>query len=276
MLDHTVNTFAGYVVAIGGAATATGVAVADYLAMLDATVAVAETRPENRPDCRGAIVEMRCAGDSLVDAVVTKYGRLDAAIYCARALDRDDSVEPSAKRRALERDIAGAESLLSAATAQMNSSLGGQAVAVLPGQGAFGVSSARSQLIATGALIYLVRSLALDAGAATRVNALSPILATDLPDGFFDANRHLDPTRYSVDSILPAAAALAHRSCPLSGTLISAGAGRIARIAMVTGAGLFAPDLEPDEVWANGALVTSMTGSIEPASTLDETLFTEM
>jgi hypothetical protein len=276
MLGHTSNTFAGYVLAVGGATTATGVAVTNYLAMLGATVVVAESEPKNRPDRRDDIIEMRCPEDSLTGAVIAKYGRLDAAIYCATALDCDGGAELSAKRRALQREIADAESLLSGAIAHMNSSMGGQAVVVLPGQGAFGVSSARNQLIATGALIYLVRSLALDAGEATRVNALSPILATDLPDGFFEANPHLDRTRYSVDSILSAVAALAHRSCPLSGTLISAGAGRIARVAMVTGVGLFAPDLEPDEVWANGPLVTSVTGSIEPASTLDETLFTEM
>jgi hypothetical protein len=276
MLDHTGSTFAGYVLAVGGAATATGVAVANYLAMLGATVAVAESEPKNRPDWRDNVVEMSCLEGSLTGAVITKYGRLDAAIYCATALDCDDEAEPSVKRCALEREVADAESLLSGAIAHMNSSGGGQAMVILPGQGAFGVSSARSQLIATGALMYLVRSLALDAGEATRVNALSPILAADLPEGFFEANPHLDRTRYSVDSILSAVAALAHRSCPLSGTLISAGAGRIARVAMVTGAGLFAPDLAPDEVWANGPLVTSVTGSIEPASTLDETLFTEM
>jgi hypothetical protein len=263
------------VIALGGAENQTGTAVANYLAMLGATVAVARARPREA-GLRGDVAEMRCAEQSLVDAVVTRYGRLDAAIYCARALDREAGVEPRSGQRALEREIAGAESLLSTATGQLKSSAGGQALAVLPGQGAFGVGSARRQLILTGALVYLVRSLALDAGEATHVNALSPILAADLPDEFFETNRHLDRARYSVDAILPAVGALAHRSCPLTGALISAGGGRIARVAMVTGAGLFAPDLKPDEVWTSAELVTSVTGSIEPASTLDETLFTEM
>jgi hypothetical protein len=93
--------------------------------------------------------------------------------------------------------------------------------------GVFGLPTNLSYAAAKGAVIGMTRSLS-TAGAAhgITVNAIAPAAFTRMAGRSGDAV----PAEMAPELVAPMAAFLAHETCPVSGEIYTAGAGRFARV----------------------------------------------
>ena len=132
--------------------------------------------------------------------------------------------------------------------------------------GLFGLPNNTAYAMAKGGVVGLTRSLAL-AGAPhdIKVNALAPAAWTRMagdPKNAGDMETTMAP-----DLVAPMAAFLAHESCPVSGEIYAAGAGRFARLFIASTPGWVqttAPTIE--DVAANWAAINDERGYDVPAN----------
>jgi NAD(P)-dependent dehydrogenase (short-subunit alcohol dehydrogenase family) len=107
--------------------------------------------------------------------------------------------------------------------------------------GLFGQQRSSGYGAAKMGIVGMTRVLAIEgASRGIRVNAIAPVGVSDM------AGEVYGPLTPKLDPALVASAvvALAHESCPLTGQVVSAGGGRIARIRIDAEAGLFDPALD--------------------------------
>ena len=129
--------------------------------------------------------------------------------------------------------------------------------------GLFGLPTNTSYAAAKGGVVGLTRSLA-TAGAkkGITVNALAPAAMTRMagpPSGEPDPNM-------APELVAPMAAFLAHESCPVTGEIYAAGAGRFARIFIASAPGYVhaSPDPTVEDIAANWAAINDETGYTVP------------
>jgi NAD(P)-dependent dehydrogenase (short-subunit alcohol dehydrogenase family) len=211
-------------------------------------------------------------GQAVVDAAVEEFGRIDIAVNNAGILrpqafaDLDFDVLEAV----LAVHLKGAFHVTRAAYRHMVPQGGGAIVNTTSGA-VFGVAGQANYASAKGGIIGLTRVLAAEGAAhGVRANAVMPIAATPMTDGFFP-----DGLDKLLDSAFVAQLVswLAHPACGTTGELFSVGGGHIGRVFLGETAGWTQPDPAlhtAEAIRDNFDLVVDTAGYTVPASFEEE------
>jgi NAD(P)-dependent dehydrogenase (short-subunit alcohol dehydrogenase family) len=199
---------------------------------------------------------------ALVGAAVERFGRIDVLINNAGIIRWAGFPDVDAEN--LERHLAvhvgGSFHTTRAAWPHMVDQGYGRVV-MTSSAGLFGLPNNTSYATAKGAVIGLARSAAL-AGAdhGIKVNVIAPAAWTRMA-GEGDGDGQMAP-----ELVAPMAAFLAHETCPVSGEVYAAGAGRFARIFLATTPGYVHPDgpVTMEDVAANWGAINDEDGYTVP------------
>lgn len=216
---------------------------------------------------------------ALVDATLERFGRIDVLVNNAGiirwAAVPDADADNLAQHLAVH--VGGSFNTTRAAWPHMVAQRYGRIV-MTTSSGIFGLPANLSYAAAKAAVIGLTRSLTC-AGAShgITINAIAPAAMTrmagrashhndDSPDGdSSDGDRSAGPM--SPGLVAPMVAFLAHETCPVSGEIYTAGAGRFARIFIASTEGYVHPSPDPtiEDVVRNWATINDETGYHVPA-----------
>jgi NAD(P)-dependent dehydrogenase (short-subunit alcohol dehydrogenase family) len=257
--------FEGATAIVTGAGRGLGRAHAMLLAERGARVVIADV---GRDESAGALAELvaeeiaalggeavACVGsvadaddvERIVETARSAYGAVDVLVNNA-GIARPAPVR-SVTVDALEEEFAvhtiGTIAMTKAAWTDLRESATGSVVNTTSGVGLFGMAGALGYAAAKMAVIGATKVMALEgARHGIRVNAIAPMARTDMAgDVFTDLTPILDPELVSSVVVW-----LAHPSCALSGEVISAGGGRVARVAIQVGEGILIDGLTPEDV----------------------------
>jgi NAD(P)-dependent dehydrogenase (short-subunit alcohol dehydrogenase family) len=212
-------------------------------------------------------------GQSLIEAAVEQFGRLDILINNAGIIRWAGLPEADAENLAshLAVHVGGSFNTTRAAWPHMVEQGYGRIV-MTTSSGLFGLPGNLSYATAKGAVIGLARSLT-TAGAAhgIKVNLIAPAAYTRMagqtaseedPPGGGSLSAQMSP-----DLVAPLVAYLAHEDCPVSGEIYAAGAGRFARIFIASTEGYVHPTPGPtiEDVAQNWWAINDETGYYVPA-----------
>ena len=211
--DLDMESLAGQVVAVTGAASGMGEATAREFAALGATVALIDRREENVVAVASEFEESSVfVGDvsdssfctSTIDSIVEQHGRLDVLVNAAGTIHRADSLGTSDEdwARVMGTNVDALFYLSRAAVTHMISQGGG--VIVNFGSIWGGVASAGSTAycVSKGAVHQLTRAMALDhAEQGIRINAVAP---GEVRTPMLSAERDFTPTDEDLQSMADA------------------------------------------------------------------------
>jgi NAD(P)-dependent dehydrogenase (short-subunit alcohol dehydrogenase family) len=154
-------------------------------------------------------------------------------------------VTPEAINEELAVHTLGTILMTQAAWMDLRQSGRGAVVNTTSGVGLFGLAGAIGYAAAKMAVVGATKVMALEGKHyGIRVNAIAPMARTAMAGEVFgDLTPVLHPEL--VSSVV---AWLAHPSCSLTGEVLSAGGGRVARVAIQVGDGTFADGLTPEDV----------------------------
>lgn len=287
--------FDGRVAIITGAARGIGRSYALLLASRGARVVVADcgggptgtgSSPEPAADVVREVTE--AGGDAvaccasvadassaalIVDAAIESFGRLDIVVNNAGIHDpglfTDLSIDQF--QRMIDVHFLGTLFVIRSAWPHFVQAGYGRVVNTVSEAMLGGVAELTSYGAAKGAVFGLTRNLATEGPAhGIRVNAIAPRAYTRLSAAHTDrlaAERSIpkemmDRINASMtpDLVAPAAAFLAHESCPLNGEILQAGLGGVARIAVLCSEGISKPGLTPEDIADNIDTIMDMAG----------------
>jgi NAD(P)-dependent dehydrogenase (short-subunit alcohol dehydrogenase family) len=206
---------------------------------------------------------------ALVDAAVAGFGRVDALINNAGIVRWAGFPDADAENLAshLAVHVAGSFNTTRAAWSHMVEQ--GYGRVVLTGStGMFGLPANLSYATAKAAVVGLTRSLS-TAGAAhdILVNVIAPAAVTRMAGDSADTAPPMPP-----ELVAPMVAFLAHESCPVSGEVYTAGAGRFARLFIASTEGYVhtgSPEPTIEDVAEHWAAINDETGYYVPADLMD-------
>jgi NAD(P)-dependent dehydrogenase (short-subunit alcohol dehydrogenase family) len=218
-------------------------------------------------------VATSAGAQALVDAAVEEFGRLDILINNAGIIRWAGFPDADADNlaRHLAVHVAGSFNTTRAAWPHMVEQRYGRVV-ITSSTGIFGLPNNLSYATAKAGVIGMARSLT-TAGAAhgIKVNLIAPAAVTRMAgqpaDQTDSPGRSPGQTPMSPDLVAPMVAFLAHETCPVSGEIYAAGAGRFTRIFIASTVGYVHPALEPtvEDVAQNWATINDETGYYLPA-----------
>jgi NAD(P)-dependent dehydrogenase (short-subunit alcohol dehydrogenase family) len=211
--------------------------------------------------------------DALIGAAIGHYGRVDILINNAGIIRWAGLPEADADNLAQHLAVHVTGSFNTARAAWPH--LAGQGygrIVMTTSSGFFGLPTNLSYAAAKGAVMGLTRSLAV-AGAkkGIKVNALAPAAMTRMagpasgePDPTAPLQRHM-----AAELVAPMAAFLAHESCPVTGEIYAAGAGRFARIFIASTPGYVDAGATVEDIAENWAAINDEGGYTVPASLME-------
>ena len=218
---------------------------------------------------------------AIVDAATSTFGRLDAVISNAGIYEMlpYDELSVEQWRRMLSVHLDGAFYLSQPAFRVMKAQGYGRLVLVASNIGAFGQERVAHYAAAKGGIIGLTNALA-NEGASHGIlaNAVLPMGQTRMMTdslGRREPNPVVDKlfAETTPERVVPLVTFLASRSCELSHHLLSAAAGRFARVFIGLGEGWMAdPSSEPaaEDIAENLAAITAPDPHSIPSSVADE------
>jgi NAD(P)-dependent dehydrogenase (short-subunit alcohol dehydrogenase family) len=219
----------------------------------------------------GSDVATAAGAQALVDAAVSRFGRIDVLINNAGIIRWAGFPEADEDNLAkhLAVHVGGSFNTARAAWPHMVGQGYGRIV-MTTSTGLFGLPDNLSYATAKAAVVGLTRSLT-TAGAAhgIKVNLLAPAAATRMA-GPAAPGPGAAVAPMSPDLVAPMAAFLAHEDCPVSGEIYAAGAGRFARIFLASTEGYVHPTPAPtiEDVAGNWDAINDEAAYFLPADLL--------
>lgn len=206
---------------------------------------------------------------ALVDATLTTFGRLDVVVNNAGIIRWATLTDADADH--LDRHLAvhlGASYQTTRAAWPHLAAHGAGRVVMTTSSGVFGHPANFAYAAAKGAVIGLARALA-TAGAAAgiRVNLIAPAAVTRMAGPGSEAAAAV----MAPELVAPMVAYLAHESCPVTGEIYQAGAGRFARMFLASTPGYVHPGGAPtiEDVAAHWDAINDDAGYGVPADLAD-------
>ena len=210
--------------------------------------------------CYASVAEEDSA-QTIVGTALEAFGQVDIVINNAGIHDPGLFADLSAEqfRRMLDVHYFGTLKVTKAAWPHLVAAGYGRIVNTVSEAMLGGITQLSSYGAAKGAVFGLNRNLATEGlPLGIRANALAPRAFTRLSASHSDAlatemslpKEAMDQINASMPPELcaPAAAFLAHESCPLNGEVLQAGMGGVARIAVVCGKGISSPSVTAEEI----------------------------
>ncbi len=277
----------GKVVIVTGAGRGLGLAYALDLAARGAKVVV-NTRPRSsgQPASAEAVVEeirsrggeaVACplaveaddAGDRLLDAALTAFGRLDALVNNAGAPEAKSLHKQTMAeiRGVFDINYFGTISATLPVYRHMREQGGGRIVMTTSAAGLHGVHGMAAYSSSKAAVIGLMRVISLEGPPrGVRCNAVAPYALTGMTDAYVteDIGRLMPPER-----VAPVISWLISDDCPLNGETLVAGAGRVRRAVRIEGRGLaFEPanSISPEGLTDGLDALMSLEDWLQPAN----------
>src|SRR5438270_6451861 len=258
-----------------------GVVVADVGAGIDGAGAslspaddvVAESRASGGEAVASyASVADEAGAASVVATAVDAFGRLDALVNNAGIHDpgRFESLGVDQFRRMLDVHFFGTLLVLKAAWPHFVAAGYGRIVNTVSEAMLGGIPELTSYGAAKGAVFGLTRNLATEGAAhGIRANAIAPRAHTRMSASSSDAlsemlsipKEDMEEIKASMppDLCAPAAAFLAHESCPLNGEVLQVGMGGVARLAVVHAQGINKQPLTVEDIADNLETIMDVT-----------------
>ena len=219
-------------------------------------------------------VSTTVGADALVATAVEQFGRIDIVVNNAGIIRWAGFPKADAENLAahLAVHVGGSFNTARAAWPHMVEQRYGRIV-MTTSAGVFGLPHNTSYATAKAAVVGLTRSLT-TAGAAhgILVNLIAPAAYTRMAGA---ASAETDAaeaaTQMAPELVAPMVAFLAHETCPVSGEIYAAGAGRFARIFIASTAGYVHPGPGPtvEDVAEHWAAINDETGYFVPADLTD-------
>ena len=207
--------------------------------------------------------------DALIAAALERFGRIDILINNAGIIRWAGLPDADADNLAqhLAVHVGGAFNPTRAAWPHFVAQEYGRVV-MTTSSGVFGLPANLSYATAKGGVIGMTRSLAV-AGArkGIKVNAIAPAAMTRM-GGAPSGDAPADPTM-APELVAPMAAYLAHESCPVTGEIYAAGAGRFARVFIATAAGYVNPAATVEDIAEHWDDISSEAGYTVPANLME-------
>jgi NAD(P)-dependent dehydrogenase (short-subunit alcohol dehydrogenase family) len=201
-------------------------------------------------------------GHAVVDGAIAHYGRVDILINNAGIIRWGGlpDVDLGNLERHLAVHLVGSFNTMRAAWPHLVAQRYGRVV-LTTSSGLFGLDNNLSYATAKAGLVGMARSAKL-AGApyGIMVNLIAPAAQTRMAGGGPD-------DAMPSDAVAPMVAVLAHESCPVSGEIYTAGAGRFARLFIASTEGYLhaGGPVTPEDVAANWATINDEAGYAVPA-----------
>jgi NAD(P)-dependent dehydrogenase (short-subunit alcohol dehydrogenase family) len=202
---------------------------------------------------------------SLVEDVIARHGRLDVLVNNAGTAWVAPIQEGSTEqlRAMIEVHLMGTFWTMRAALPHMRAVGTGRIVNSASGVALFGRTGSFAYAAAKGAIQSMTLCAALDnADVDVKVNAISPIAETPMSGSFESIDPLLDAKRMSVERVAPVVAYLAHPMCLLSGRVLHAAGGRVARAEPVMSRGWGSETLTAEDVADHLAEIDDLTGAL--------------
>ncbi|MFN8225626.1 MAG: SDR family NAD(P)-dependent oxidoreductase [Mycobacterium sp.] len=241
---------------IGGGLTGTG----ESSDPADSVVAEIQDAGGSAVACYASVAEQNSAA-RVVKTALESFGRIDIVVNNAGIHDPAMFEDLTAQqfRRMLEVHYLGTVFVTQAAWPHMIAAGYGRVVNTVSEATLGGITQLSSYGAAKGAVFGLTRNLATEGLVhGIRVNAIAPRAFTRLSAAHSDTlsaemsipGDVMDQINASMPPELcaPAAAFLAHESCPLNGEVLQAGMGGVARIAVVCTKGITSPSISAEEI----------------------------
>jgi NAD(P)-dependent dehydrogenase (short-subunit alcohol dehydrogenase family) len=207
-------------------------------------IAVADTHSVATPEGGEAMIQLALDTYGSVDIVVNNAGIVRDKSFAKMTHDQVNSV--------LDVHLSGAFNVTLPAYRYMKESGYGRIISTTSAAGLFGNFGQANYGAAKMGLIGMTRVIALESARYNiKANVIAPIAATAMSAGILDEEweRRLKP-----ELVSPVVAYLAHEQCDANGEIFSVAAGRVARIFIGEGQGIYSPDLTIEDVrdsWQN-------------------------
>ncbi len=205
--------------------------------------------------------------EALIAAALEHFGRLDILVNNAGIIRWAGLPEADADNLAqhVAVHLGGSFNTARAAWSHFVSQGYGRIV-MTTSSGLFGLPTNVSYAAAKGGVIGLTRSLAV-AGArkGIKVNALAPAAMTRMAG---PASGEPDP-HMAPELVAPMAAFLAHETCPVTGEIYAAGAGRFARIFIASTPGYVDAEATLEDIADHWSAINDESGYAVPAGLME-------
>ena len=214
-------------------------------------------------------------GEAMVQLALDTFGSIDIVINNA-GIVRDRTfpkMTPELIDPVLAVHLNGAFNVTIPAYRHMKDKNYGRIVSTTSAAGLFGNFGQTNYGAAKMGLVGMTRVLALESRKYNiKANVIAPIAATMMSAGILSEEweRRLKP-----ELVSPVVAFLAHEDCDVSGQIFSAAAGRVAKVFIGEGPGIYDPELTLETVRDAWAAINSEEGYAVPMCAEDERLLLE-
>jgi NAD(P)-dependent dehydrogenase (short-subunit alcohol dehydrogenase family) len=203
-------------------------------------------------------------GEAVVATALDRYGRVDIVVNNAGIVRDKTFAKMTAELLdpVLDVHLKGAFNVTVPAYRYMREHGYGRIVSTTSAAGLFGNFGQTNYGAAKAGLVGMTKVLALESFKyGIRANVVAPIAATAMSAGILDAEweRRLQPRL-----VAPAVAWLAHEDCPVTGEILAAAAGRVARIFIAETAGIYSPELTVEDIRDGWTEIVSEEGYAVP------------